>query len=957
MKRNNIRKLLCVAAIFIAAMCANMPVYSNSRSTLIFLPTGTLEGYLPNGLHYLILRNSSPVSRVEARLVLRVGSVQETEQQKGCAHFLEHVAFGGTTHFPKRSLVEYLESQGMKYGQDINAFTGFDRTIYMFAIPTDHQQEETVNRSLLIMRDWLDGISMNPEKVENEKGIILEELRGYNLGDDFYSLKIGQGVFGRCMPLGTAEDIREVTPQKLEEYYKKWYIPSLATLIIVGDVVPQEIENKIKECFSSLPKRPSDDYRTYPLEYAKGIHLSEIRDSLQTKTKMELIIPHPCVVERTLEDAVRKNTGKLLLRAISSRFNGRKLKTNVSDQWYLSDKNHLVLAVEGKNREELFNALSATVAELNHLIRNGWGEEEFKDIKDDFCREMPSGTNNLSRSSSAWCDDFVDYVISGDRYLTDSIQQAQLKVAMDKVQSNSLQALLKEWCSFYKEALLVACSSHPGLGAPLTKEEISAAWLRGEQTTCSPYIYVRSEKEEEAEIATLPCLAACPPYDADFIAHIEEYPKINVREIELKNGIRLILKSTKEADTSLFLTSFAPFGTSSLSDEEYPLLEGMAGYMDMGGIAKVEGKILSDYLSRKGISLTMAMENHWHGFIGMAPVNDATEFFNLIYEKIFDPELRRNDFEEIRQELHRDYGKETVLEKMLNRAPDRLLSARMDELMGAALPRSSRKLSLEQIERLNLDSIAAFYRKLYTRPEGTTYVICGNFHPDSIMRQFVSVFGRIPVSSYPSEYVYPSFELPTAKYIEGFPNDNETQTLFDYLFFGHFEPGLKSTLTLKLMRDVIRNRLISILREGESLVYSPYISLMYDGIPWRTFYFDINASADNRNMPGIDVLLKDILQKLQREEVDTEELQTIKRSFRIAKREALDEEASTAWRSTLVGLLKNGESLADFERYEECLESITPATLREAFGHYLDIDNYILLYLSKNKSNNDTKNN
>lgn len=158
----------------------------------------------------------------------------------------------------------------------------------------------------------------------------------------------------------------------------------MATLIIVGDVAPQEIEARIKEYFSSLPKRSSDDFRTYPLEYEKGIHLSEIRDSLQTKTKVELMIPHPCVVERTLGDAVRKNMGRLLVRAISSRFNGRKLKTNVSDQWYLSDKNHLVLTVEGKNREELLTALSAAVAELNHLIRNGWEEEELRDIKDDF---------------------------------------------------------------------------------------------------------------------------------------------------------------------------------------------------------------------------------------------------------------------------------------------------------------------------------------------------------------------------------------------------------------------------------------------------------------------------------------------------------------------------------------------------------------------------------------------
>ena len=225
------------------------------------------------------------------------------------------------------------------------------------------------------------------------------------------------------------------------------------------------------------------------------------------------------------------------------------------------------------------------------------------------------------------------------------------------------------------------------------------------------------------------------------------------------------------------------------------------------------------------------------------------------------------------------------------------------------------------------------------------------------MRQFVSVFGRIPASLCPSEYSYPHFELPVEKHIEGFPNDNETQTLFDYLFFGYYQPGLKRTLTLKLMRDVIRNRLISVLRERESLVYSPYISLMYEGIPWRTFYFDINASADNRNMPEIDILLKEILHKLQLQEIGEEELRNIKRSFLIAKREALNEEAPANWRTTLVGLLKNGESLADFEQYEQCLESITPATLREAFNSYLSLENYSLLYLSKNKLKNDTKNN
>ena len=310
-------------------MCVYIPGYAQSAP--ISLPKGTVEGYLPNGLHYLILKNAVPASRVEFRLIMRVGSVQETENQKGCAHFLEHMAFGGTRHFPKRSLVSYLESKGVKYGIDINAFTGYDRTIYMFAVPTDHGQEAVVDSSLLIIRDWLDGISFLPEKVENEKGIILEELRSYDLNDDFYQLKIGQGVFGNHIPLGTADDIRKVTPQVLKEYYNKWYIPSLATLVVVGDIFPNEIEAKIKAGFSSLKKRVAKDFRIYPLEYAKGIQISEVRDSLRNHTKVELMIPHPCVVERTINDAVKKETGRLLLWAITQRFRGRHIKADLSD--------------------------------------------------------------------------------------------------------------------------------------------------------------------------------------------------------------------------------------------------------------------------------------------------------------------------------------------------------------------------------------------------------------------------------------------------------------------------------------------------------------------------------------------------------------------------------------------------------------------------------------------------
>ncbi len=236
---------------------------------------------MENGFHYLIMPNHMPASRVEIRLIMRVGSILETEQEKGCAHFLEHMAFQGTTHFPGRSLVESLEKLGMRYGQDINAFTGFDRTVYMFAVPVDKDKEAVMKHSLLIVRDWLQGMSIDSLKVENEKGVILEELRGYNLGDEFYPLKIGTGLFSRRMPLGSVDDIRRVTPRTLKNFYRKWYVPSLATLAIAGDVSPLELEQEVKTLFSGCKGNASVYIPFHPLQYDEGIHLSEVRDTLR----------------------------------------------------------------------------------------------------------------------------------------------------------------------------------------------------------------------------------------------------------------------------------------------------------------------------------------------------------------------------------------------------------------------------------------------------------------------------------------------------------------------------------------------------------------------------------------------------------------------------------------------------------------------------------------------------
>ncbi|MDE7378532.1 MAG: insulinase family protein [Paraprevotella sp.] len=928
-----------------AAWLVCIPLTAQSLTDTIRPAADIVEGRLRNGLRYILKKNDTPTSRTEFRLIMRVGSVQETEQQKGGAHFLEHIAFGGTRHFPRRGAVEYLESLGMKYGQDINAYTGFDRTIYMFSVPSDRTKSSAYHQPLLILKDWLTDMTINPQRIETEKGIILEELRGYDVGDDFYGLKIGQGIFKDRMPLGNIEDIRNMTPETLKQYYRTWYVPELATLVIVGDIEPLDMELAIKKMFDTRKSRRHPDYRTYPLVYTPGIQISKVTDSLQLHDKVELIIPHPSITTRTLEDVCRQKTGAILLNALTQRFQNRKISCDVSNKWYLSDKDHLVFTVQENTGNDLPKSIASLSGELKNILENGFHPKEVEHATQSIIRRLGNTSDYRGRPSAAWCDELTDYVLSGDAQVSDSTQMEQIVKKLQTTDSRLLQNLLNNWLAYKDSTLLVAGRIHPSRAERLTENFIRETWAEGEKLPCVPYEYKETVQEEEKEVVTPACLETAHPFDPASIDSIRIYPELNIRDIQLTNGIRLILKPTRE-EGNILLTSVAPGGLASIPPKRFYQLEGIASYIDLGGIAKADYEQLEEYLYRNDMALTLTMESYWHGFMGFFREKDATAFFNLIYEKITDPELRYEDFEEVRKDLRRSAGKETLLDKMLSRTQDRLLAARLNTLMGNTLEHNEQTPDSTQIDALNLDSIALFYNRLYNEPDRTVYIVCGKFDPDTLMQRFTSVFSQMPRSEKPAEWPVPPVRLPEKTTVERFSNENETQTVFDQIYFGFYEPGLRNSLILKLMSNIIRNRLISDLRERESLVYSPYISLFYDGIPKSVYYFDINASVENRNMPRVQTLLRDILQNLRQKNVTEEELNKLKQSFLINKREALDDNNTANWRTTLTGLLKNGESLADFARYEECLNSITPTDILEAFRQYIDLDKYVLLYMS-----------
>lgn len=931
--------MLAGAGLLLGALLRAAPAPIDFRS-------GTVEGFLPNGLHYIVLPNCEPAHHLELRLVMRVGSLQEDDSQKGAAHFLEHMAFAGTRHFPGRSMVEYLEAQGMKYGRDINAVTGYDRTVFMLSAPIGREDTLLLDRTLLMLRDWLDGISFDEERTRRERGVILEELRAYDVGDDFYALKMGNSRYARRMPLGTAADIRAIDRKTLRDYYRKWYAPQLAAVVLVGAVDTTRAVRLIRKHFAGMAAADTAAFRTYPLTYDRGIRIQEHTDTLLSRSELELLIPHATVVTRTLDDLLLRERGRLLVRLLSRRLHRRGLDAGISDDWYLADRNHFVLSARGKNRDELRGTLLQVLAELDEVRRNGFADEELADARHAFLQGLT--LPDADRRSAEWCDDFTDYIISGDRRLNTPDDLRQLQERLQQTTADDLRGILSGWLAARDTTLLVACRNHTPVESPLTAAWVEQLWVDKDTVQLPPYHYERRQDCHKRTPAP-ECLQQAFRFCPSAVSDERHYPGIGVTEICLTNGLRILLRPTPDHSGRLLVNLFARGGVGDLSADDYYRYEATAAYMELGGIAKVNVDTLSDFMLQNELTMNVSVSNSWHDILASAPAEEARALFNLMFEKMHAPELCQDDFEEIRKDEMENWEKETSLGRMLKQAPDRQLTNRLNLLVGSIPAAAQHARRREDLVQISLDSMAAYYRRLFTDPRGMTMVITGDYPLEEIRQMVVPLFARM---SPPADAaIPPAVRRPQVvrQHREGFAGENEEQTVLEYVFPGYYEPSLRHSLTLKLMRDVLQNRVLEILREREHIVYSPYVSLFYNGLPEQTCYLNLSLSVDPENTARTDTLVRQIIRSLQAEPIRADELASLKRSFRINKRQVLTPEASTEWRNILANLLKNGESLEDFENYDRILEQIGTEEIRRAFVRYLDADRHVLLYIGRHQ--------
>lgn len=915
------------------------------------LPSGTIEGFLPNGLHYIIKQNDLPKHNVECRLVMNVGAINETIQQRGVAHFLEHMAFKGSEHFPNRSVIDYFERQGMKYGRDINAFTGFDRTIYWFTLPIDKYSTDIIDSTLLAVGDVLSSLHLEESRAKRERGIILEELRDYDAGDPFYSLKMGNSLYSLHMPLGRKEDIEAINRSTLCDFYNKWYSPMNATVIIVGDVDAVSVEKKIKAMLSPVGNRETTiKLPVIPMDYENGIHVMQLCDSLRHDIKLDLMIPHVTDKMESADDMSQKAIIDMIVDMMNNRMTAHGVKAMVADHWYLGDKNHFSFTTDGASKGNILAAVEAFSSELKALAKKGPSAEELQwavNIRKSKTKVVPS-----KMVSTEWIDNFIDYAILGDRKIYTDADLQQVKSLLDGTTVAQVKAKAKELLGCAEKVMLAGIDNDGSDGGKITSSDIKKAWNSGKSSQAKLFILQKEEpvvNESSVEIPQL--LLATHPYNDNMIIKETHYKEVGIDEIVLANGLRLLLKPTVDDDESMSIMAVGRGGIADVPDSLYNHFKDAVAYVDMGGIATIDHDTLSSVMVERGIMMNVGIENYWHQAMATSAPKDAQVMMNILYEKFHHPGKDKESFDISVQDELDSYGKETTLGQMMKRDQARVINNTVDSLFGNAVKAQFIPYTKDDIRRLNLDDMTVFYKRLFTNPSGLTLIVTGNYPVDSIRRMAVATFSRMKAPEKPLALRNEEFSLPKKGATITFPSDDSTKAACNLVFANNYEPSLKNTLMFKLMRDIMQKRVLAVLREHLNIVYSPFVDAQYHGTPQDVCMFRLFIDVANSNYPVMLNEMKKIVEELRTQPVDNSELEKIKRSFIVTKRQALTDVAPAEWKRCLTELIKNGETVADYNNYDDILHGITPQDVLEGFKKYVDFNKLVVLVQKDEKVN------
>ena len=896
-------------------------------------------GKLDNGLTYYIRHNEYPKNQVDFYIAQKVGSILEEDNQRGLAHFLEHMCFNGTRNFPGSSMIKWLESVGVKFGYNLNAYTSIDETVYRISsVPTERIGVQ--DSCLMILSDWADGLLLEGKEIDEERSVIHEEWRSQlppnmRIMEKLLPEIYPDSRYGHRLPIGTMEVVDNFPHQALRDYYETWYRPDLQGIVVVGDIDVDRIEGKIKEMFSKIEKPVNPAERVYfPVADNEKPIVAFGSDKEQDKYVAQIMFKYdalPDSLKGTMADvttAYLLDMAQMMLQvrlneqgqkadapfAAASAFYGEFImaKTKQAFQFAMLPK--------GNSFDE---GLKAVYREALRAKRGGFTTTEYARCRTEYLSQLEKAYNNRNQQENkTLAESYVRNFIDKKPIPGIETEYQMMSMIVNQIPVEAVNQVFSQIVSDKNLVVLGMMPAREGEVCP-KDEDILALLSQVEAENIAPYV---DNVKDEPLVSELPA--------AGKVVKENVLSDFGAKEWILSNGAKVILKKTDFKADEINMMAVAKGGTSVYGNDKAADLMFMPAVLEQHGLGSFTNSELTKLMAGKQVSLKVSLDDYVRRLSGNTTPKDLKTYMEMIYMTFTGLTVTPDEFTAM-QNLY----KGLIQNQAQN--PNFVFQKKVQEYLYSSP--NKQVFGVSDIEKANREDILSIIREQLANAAEFTFVFSGNFDEaelKALVEQYIATLPSVKGKKQELKHS-PAVEIKSGNEEKEFSLKMEVpQGSAAVIISGKMPYSFKNRLMASMSAQIISARLLSEVREKEGAVYSIYTQGSQDrlsevSVVYQTI-FQVKPEKKDRALE----IIRSEFEKLAKE-TPVEELDKVKEFM--VKQITGDEQTNSYWCSMMAGneLLPSEVCV----KAEQVIQSITPKEISGYVNEVMKQNNYRVLVM------------
>ncbi len=937
MKLLKSKLLLIITLLF--SLSGYAQTVTDDLKSLLPVDPDVIIGTLDNGMKYYIRANSEPANRAELTIVVNAGSILEDDDQQGLAHMCEHMAFNGTKNFKKHEIIEFLESIGMKFGPEVNAYTTFDETVYGIKIPLD--SVKYLDKGLLVLHDWASEVSFEDEEIDKERGVIHEEWRmGQGAQDrmmrQYLPLMLNNSRYAERLPIGKMDVVDHCEYDVLRRFYQDWYRPDLMAVIAVGDFDAKKVEKKVVDLFSQIKAVENPRKRVYyNIPEHKETFAKVVKDKEAQQTIIELIYKHPAKITKTVGDYREEIVQSLYNKMLNNRLQELTLSDNPPFLYGFAGYGSFIGNVDAYscfamiNTEQVKSGLNALVTENARVKKFGFTETELERAKKSVIRGMDKAYNERNKvKSERYVSEYKrNFTLSHEPIPGIEYEYDLYKKYVPGISLNEVNSLAEKWITDDNRVLILMGPDKEGVELP-DDAELLDNFNSINIDDIEPYVDKTSDK----------------PLVADMPKRVKVAKKKKNKELgyemwQMKNGAKVYFKKTDFKEDEILFTAFSQGGYSLYGQDDDMSAKQAASIINESGIGDFDKIELDKYLSDKIAHVSPYIAELTEGLNGSTTPEDLETLMQLIYLHFTKP---RKDKTAFNSYINRMKG---MLENASS-SPENAFRDTIKVTMSSHNPRN-RPLTPELLDEVKFNRANYIYKQRFSDPGNFVFFFVGNIDKKTFKPLVEKYIGGLPTVNREEKWKDLGIHAPDGVVVKEVKKGTDPKSVVFMKFHGDFEYNWKNKATLDAMSEILTTKLLETIREEISGVYSIGAYPGANHYPQSEYGVTIYFGCDpNKVELLVDSIFAQIDLLAKNGPTEEEMHKAIEKELR--KRETNLRE-NKFWLRTMKSFVYDRTRPEEFYKYDDFIKALTSEDIKKAISFYINKKQYVEVVLKPEK--------